>query len=81
VEVHEAFAPVVLAWARELGADLEAVNVNGGAIALGDPLGSSGTRELATLVHELERRRARSGLLAAGGGGGVGNALLIERLD
>jgi acetyl-CoA acyltransferase len=81
VEVHEAFAAVVLAWARQLGADLDRVNVNGGAIALGDPLGSSGTRELATLVHELERRRARLGLLAASGGGGVGNALLIERLD
>jgi acetyl-CoA acetyltransferase family protein len=81
VEVHEAFAPVVLAWAREIGADLETVNVNGGAIALGDPLGSSGTRELTTLVHELNRRGGRYGLLAAGGGGGVGNALVVERLS
>ena len=79
-EVHEAFAAVVLAWARELGSDLDRVNVNGGAIALGHPLGSSGTRALATLVHELERSGGRYGLQATGAGGGLANALVVERL-
>jgi len=79
-EVHEAFAVVVLAWARELGADLDRVNVNGGAIALGHPLGSSGTRALATLVHELERSGGRYGLQATGAGGGLANALVVECL-
>jgi len=80
-EVNEAFAPVVLAWERELGEgiDLERVNVNGGAIALGHPLGASGARIVTTLVHELERRGGRYGLATIGEGGGMANALLIER--
>jgi acetyl-CoA acyltransferase len=80
VEVNEAFAPVVLAWAREHHADLERVNVNGGAIALGHPLGCSGVRMLATLVSELERRRGRYGLQVMCEGGGMANATVIERL-
>jgi acetyl-CoA acyltransferase len=80
VEVNEAFAPVVLAWAREHHADLERVNVNGGAIALGHPLGCSGARILATLVSELDRRRGRYGLQVMCEGGGMANATIIERL-
>lgn len=79
-EVNEAFAPVVLAWAHELGVDLDRVNVNGGAIALGHPLGASGARIVTTLVHELDRRGGRYGLAAIGEGGGMANALLIERV-
>ena len=81
-EVNEAFAPVVLAWERELGpdADLGRVNVNGGAIALGHPLGASGARIVATLVHELDRRGARYGLATIGEGGGMANAMLVEGL-
>ena len=79
-EVNEAFAPVVLAWERELGADLGRVNVNGGAIALGHPLGASGARIVTTLVHELDRRAGRYGLAAIGEGGGMANALLLERV-
>jgi len=81
VEVNEAFAPVVLAWARDLHADVERVNVNGGAIALGHPLGASGARILATLVAELGRRKGRYGLQVMCEGGGMANATLIERLD
>ncbi|MFP5318484.1 MAG: thiolase family protein [Acidimicrobiia bacterium] len=80
VEVSEAFASVVLAWAREVDADLARVNVNGGAIALGHPLGASGTRILATLVAELDRRKGRYGLQVMCEGGGMANATLIERL-
>jgi acetyl-CoA acyltransferase len=80
VEVNEAFACVVLAWAREHHADLERVNVNGGAIALGHPLGCSGARIMATLLSELERRRGRYGLQVMCEGGGMANATLIERL-
>jgi acetyl-CoA acyltransferase len=80
VEVSEAFACVVLAWAAECGADLERVNVNGGAIALGHPVGASGARMLTTLVAELERRRARYGLQVMCEGGGMANATVIERL-
>jgi acetyl-CoA acyltransferase len=80
VEINEAFASVVLAWARELHPDPERVNVNGGAIALGHPLGCSGARLLATLVHELGRRGGRYGLQTMCEGGGVANALVIERL-
>jgi acetyl-CoA acetyltransferase family protein len=80
VEVNEAFAPVVLAWAAEHHADLERVNVNGGAIALGHPLGCSGARIMATLVSELERRRGRYGLQVMCEGGGMANATIIERL-
>ena len=62
VEINEAFARVVLAWQRETGADLDRVNVNGGAIALGHPLGATGARLLTTLLHELERTGGRYGL-------------------
>jgi acetyl-CoA acyltransferase len=79
-EVNEAFAPVVLAWKRELDPDMERVNVNGGAIALGHPLGCSGTRLMTTLLHELERRGARYGLQTMCCGGGLGTATIIERL-
>jgi acetyl-CoA acyltransferase len=79
-EVNEAFASVVLAWQKELGADPEKVNVNGGAIALGHPLGASGVKLLATLLNELERRQGRYGLLTMCEGGGMANATVIERL-
>ena len=80
VEVNEAYASVVLAWAREHRADLDRVNVNGGAIALGHPLGASGARILATLLAELERRKGRYGLQVMCEGGGMANALIVERL-
>ena len=80
VEVSEAFAPVVLAWAREHHADLARVNVGGGAIALGHPLGCSGARMLATLVWELERSGGRLGLQTMCEGGGMANATLVERV-
>lgn len=80
IEVNEAFASVVLAWEKELKADMERVNVNGGAIALGHPLGASGTRLLATLLCELERTGGRYGLQVMCEGGGMANATLIERL-
>ena len=79
VEINEAFASVVLAWRKELGADLGRVNVNGGAVALGHPLGASGARLMTTLVHELERRGGRWGLQTMCEGGGMANATLIER--
>ena len=81
IELNEAFASVVLAWAHELGADLTRVNVNGGAIALGHPLGASGARILATLLGELERTNGRYGLQVMCEGGGMANATIIERLD
>ncbi len=80
-EVNEAFASVVLAWAKELGADMSKVNVNGGAIALGHPLGGSGTKLMATLLNELERTGGRYGLQVMCEGGGLANAAIIERLD
>ena len=80
VEINEAFASVVLAWQKELGADLSKVNVNGGAIALGHPLGASGAKLAATLLNELERTRGRYGLLTMCEGGGLANATIIERL-
>jgi len=80
VEINEAFAPVVLAWAREHDADLERTNVNGGAIALGHPLGCSGGRLLATLLCELERTGGHYGLQTMCEGGGMANATIIERL-
>jgi acetyl-CoA acyltransferase len=80
VEINEAFAPVVLAWAKELGADLDRVNPRGGAIALGHPLGSTGARLLTTLLHELEDRDERLGLVTMCCGGGLGTATLIERV-
>jgi len=79
-EVNEAFASVVLAWQREIGVPLDRVNVNGGAIALGHPLGASGARLLATLLHELERRGGRYGLQTMCIGHGMGTATIIERL-
>ena len=80
VEVNEAFASVVLAWAAEHGPDMERVNVNGGAIALGHPLGCSGVRLTATLLGELERSGGRYGLQTICEGGGMANALVMERL-
>ena len=79
-EVNEAFAPVVLAWQQETGADMEKVNYNGGAIALGHPLGASGARLITTLLHELERQDARYGLSTMCIGYGMGIATIIERL-
>jgi acetyl-CoA C-acetyltransferase len=79
-EINEAFAPVVLAWARELGADLEKTNVNGGAIALGHPLGATGARLMTSLLNELERRSSRYGLQAMCEGGGQANATIVERV-
>ncbi|HVG92292.1 MAG TPA: steroid 3-ketoacyl-CoA thiolase, partial [Alphaproteobacteria bacterium] len=81
VEINEAFASVVLAWQRETKADLARVNVNGGAIALGHPLGASGARLMTTLVHELERTGGRYGMQTMCEGGGMANATIIERLD
>lgn len=80
VEINEAFASVVLAWKHELQPNMERVNVNGGAIALGHPLGASGARLMVTLLHELERRGARYGLETMCCGGGLGTATIIERL-
>lgn len=80
VEVNEAFASVVLAWERELHPDMDRVNVNGGAIALGHPLGCSGARLLTTLLCELERTGGRYGLQTMCEGGGMANATIIERL-
>jgi acetyl-CoA acetyltransferase family protein len=80
IEINEAFASVVLAWQRETGADLHKVNVNGGAIALGHPLGASGARIMTTLLHELERREGRYGLQTMCEGGGMANGTVIERL-
>ncbi|KRD20279.1 acetyl-CoA acetyltransferase [Mycobacterium sp. Root265] len=79
-EVNEAFAPVVLSWAADTGADLAKVNVNGGAIAIGHPLGASGARIMTTLVNALEQRGARYGLQTMCEGGGMANATIIERL-
>jgi acetyl-CoA C-acetyltransferase len=80
IEINEAFASVVLAWQRELGADLSKVNVNGGAIALGHPLGATGARLMTSLLHELERRGARYGLQTMCEGGGQANVTIIERI-
>ncbi|MEU4085093.1 acetyl-CoA C-acetyltransferase [Streptomyces aureus] len=80
VEINEAFAPVVLAWLKETGADPEKVNVNGGAIALGHPLGATGVRLMTTLLHELERTGGRFGLQTMCEGGGQANVTIIERL-
>ena len=79
-EVNEAFAPVPLAWARELEADPGRLNVHGGAIALGHPLGASGARLMSTLVHALRRRGARYGLQTLCEGGGMANVTIVERL-
>ncbi|MGI8937073.1 MAG: thiolase family protein [Iamia sp.] len=79
-EINEAFASVVLAWRKELGADIDKVNVNGGAIALGHPLGASGAKLMATLLNELERSGGRYGLQSMCEGGGLANATIIERI-
>lgn len=81
IEINEAFASVVLAWQQEIGADLARTNVNGGAIAIGHPLGASGARIMTTLVHELERTGGRFGLQTMCEGGGLANGTIIERLD
>jgi acetyl-CoA acyltransferase len=80
-EVNEAFATVIAAWLRESGADWEKTNVNGGAMALGHPLGASGAKLMATLLNELERSGGRYGLQTMCEGGGLANAVIIERLD
>jgi acetyl-CoA acetyltransferase family protein len=80
VEINEAFASVVLAWEKELHPNMDKVNVNGGAIALGHPLGASGTRLMTTLLSELERTGGRYGLQTMCEGGGMANATIIERL-
>ena len=79
-EVNEAFASVVLAWQRETGVPLDKVNVNGGAIAIGHPLGGSGARIMTTLVHAMEQRGARYALQTMCEAGGLANATLLERL-
>src|SRR4051794_23399515 len=80
VEINEAFAPVVLAWQRELGPDMDRVNVNGGAMALGHPLGSTGARLLTTLLHELERSDKEIGLVTMCCGGGLGTGTLVQKV-
>ncbi|PRH24844.1 thiolase family protein [Burkholderia multivorans] len=80
-EINEAFAPVPLVWMKEFGVPHAKLNVNGGAIALGHPLGASGARIMTSMLHELERRGARYGLQAICCAGGMGTATLIERLD
>ncbi|MEU6662861.1 acetyl-CoA C-acetyltransferase [Streptomyces sp. NPDC046821] len=80
VEINEAFAPVVLAWLKETGTDPDKVNVNGGAIALGHPLGATGVKLMTTLLHELERTGGRYGLQTMCEGGGQANVTIIERL-
>lgn len=80
VEINEAFAPVVLAWLKEIGADPAKVNPNGGAIALGHPIGCSGARLMTTMLHELERTGGRYGLQTMCEGGGQANVTIIERL-
>jgi acetyl-CoA acyltransferase len=79
IEINEAFASVVMAWKRETGVDMDKVNVNGGALALGHPLGSSGTRLITTLLHELERSDSELGLVTMCTAGGTGPATLIQR--
>ncbi len=80
VEINEAFAPVPLAWLKEIGYPHEKTNVNGGAIALGHPLGATGTKLMTTLLHELERTGGRYGLQTMCEGGGQANVTIIERL-
>jgi len=81
VEINEAFASVVLAWQRSTGADMSRVNVNGGAVAIGHPLGASGARLTTVLLHELERTGGRYGLQTICEGGGMANGMIIERLE
>jgi acetyl-CoA acyltransferase len=81
IEINEAFASVVLAWQHDTGADMQKVNVSGGAIALGHPLGASGARITTTLLNELERTGGRYGLQTMCEGGGMANAMIVERLE
>ena len=81
IEINEAFASVILAWKREVKPDMTKVNVNGGAIALGHPLGATGARLMTTLLHELERTGGRYGMQLMCCGGGLGTATVIERLE
>jgi len=81
IEINEAFSSVVLAWERELAPDMDRVNVNGGAIALGHPVGASGARLFATLLAEMDRREAEIGLVTMCCGGGLGTATLVQRVD
>ena len=80
IEINEAFASVVLAWEKETGADMSKVNVNGGAIALGHPIGATGTRLMTTLLSELDRTGGRYGMQTMCEGGGQANVTIIERL-
>jgi acetyl-CoA acetyltransferase family protein len=80
IEINEAFASVVAAWRRELEPDMDKVNVNGGAIALGHPLGSTGARLITTLLHEMERSDKEWGLVTMCCGGGLGTGTLIQRV-
>jgi acetyl-CoA acetyltransferase len=80
VEINEAFASVVLAWQHEIQADMQRVNVNGGAVAIGHPLGASGARLTTVLLHELERSGGHYGLQTICEGGGTANAMIIERI-
>ena len=80
IEINEAFSSVVLAWERELKPDMDRVNVNGGAIALGHPVGATGSRLFATLLAEMERRDVELGLVTMCCGGGLGTATLIQRI-
>ena len=80
VEINEAFAPVPMAWLKEIGADPAKVNPSGGAIALGHPLGATGARLMVTLLNELERTNGRYGLQTMCEGGGQANVTIIERL-
>ena len=79
-EVNEAFASVVLSWAGEHEVDMDKVNVNGGAIAIGHPVGSTGTRLITTALHELERRDASTALISMCAGGAMATGTVIERL-
>ena len=81
VEINEAFASVVLAWEKELSPDMEVVNPNGGAIALGHPLGCTGAKLTTTLLHELKRRDGRYGMVTMCVGGGMGAAGIFERIQ
>ena len=80
-EINEAFAAVIFAWEQELHPDMRKVNVNGGAIALGHPLGCTGVKLMTTMLHELERTGGRYGLQTMCCGGGLGTGTIIERLD
>ena len=80
VEVNEAFAAVALNASRMLGLDEERVNVNGGAVAIGHPIGASGARLVLTVAHELKRRGLRNGAATLCGGGGQGDALIVQRI-